>query len=209
MPIRPHVLAEPDFHFLRCPQAGRTDVFAGRRQRRSRTNHIEADVVPAILAGERLRQRDHAGLAGAVNAFAEFADPAASEAMLTTVPPERLIIPSNTARVQLIMPHRLTWTSCSHSARGFSTRQAVDHPTGIVDKNVDRSALLDGSTMAWTSVQFETSAFRHRLRCAARQRFVGHHLRAGLIDIGDRHRGAFLGKGQRDAAPNLRPHRSR
>ena len=46
----------------------------------------------------------------------------ASEPMLTMAPPLRAIIPSSTARVQLIMPQRLSWISRSHSARSFSTK---------------------------------------------------------------------------------------
>jgi hypothetical protein len=47
----------------------------------------------------------------------------ASEPRLTMAPALRAIMPSSTARVQLIMPHRLSWISRSHSARSFSTNR--------------------------------------------------------------------------------------
>ena len=46
----------------------------------------------------------------------------ASEPMLTMAPAFFSIMPSRTARVQLIMPQRLSCTSLSHSSRVFSMK---------------------------------------------------------------------------------------
>src|SRR5215470_7361257 len=82
----------------------------------------------------------------------------ASEPMLTTAPALRAIMPSSTARVQLIMPHRLSWTSFSHSARSFSTkRRSSVQPTLLTSTSTCPVRPSTSRTMARTESHFVTS----------------------------------------------------
>src|SRR3984893_14882216 len=82
----------------------------------------------------------------------------ASEPRLTMAPDFRAIMPSRTARVQLIMPQRFSWISFSHSARSFSTkRRSWVQPTLFTSTSTwprRPSTLL---TMATTDSQLPTS----------------------------------------------------
>src|SRR5262245_10065030 len=82
----------------------------------------------------------------------------ASEPMLTTAPALRAIMPSSTARVQLIMPHRLSWTSFSHSARSFSTkRRSSVQPTLLTSTSTCPVRPSTSRTMARTESHLVTS----------------------------------------------------
>ena len=82
----------------------------------------------------------------------------ASEPMLTMAPPLRAIMPSSTARVQLIMPHRLSWTSFSHSARSFSTkRRSSVQPTLLTSTSTRPVRASTSRTVARTESHLVTS----------------------------------------------------
>src|SRR5712691_8093413 len=82
----------------------------------------------------------------------------ASEPKLTTTPPLRAIMPSRTARVQLIMPQRLIWISFSHSARSFSTKSRSSvQPTLLTSTSILPARPSTSRTMAWTDSHLVTS----------------------------------------------------
>src|SRR5712691_7396268 len=85
----------------------------------------------------------------------------ASDPMLTTAPPRRAIMPSSTARVQWIMPQRLSWTSRSHSSRAFSTKSASRvQPTLFTRTSARPNRPSTAATIARTSSHFVTSVRR-------------------------------------------------
>src|SRR6266478_3339390 len=70
----------------------------------------------------------------------------------------RAITPSSTARVQLIMPQRLSWISFSHSARSFSTkRRSWVQPTLFTSTSTWPRRLSTLLTMATTDSHLLTS----------------------------------------------------
>src|SRR5215470_1839048 len=82
----------------------------------------------------------------------------ASEPKLTMAPDFRAIMPSSTARVQLIMPQRLSWISFSHSARSFSTnRRSWVQPTLFTSTSTPPRRLSTLLTMATTESHLPTS----------------------------------------------------
>src|SRR3990167_3650671 len=82
----------------------------------------------------------------------------ASEPMLTIAPAFRAIMPSSTARVQLIMPQRLSWISRSHSSRVFSTKsRSIVQPTLFTSTSTPPRRPFTSFTMAWTESQAVTS----------------------------------------------------
>ena len=82
----------------------------------------------------------------------------ASEPMLTMAPPLRAIMPSSTARVQLIMDQRLICTSFSHSSRVFSMKSASRvQPTLLTRTSTRPKRSSTSRTIAWTSDHFVTS----------------------------------------------------
>src|SRR5262245_22102985 len=79
-------------------------------------------------------------------------------------PPLRAIIPSSTARVQLIMPHRLSWISLSHSSRVFSVKSASRvQPTLLTSTSTPPNRSSTARTIATTSGHVVTSV---RIACA-------------------------------------------
>src|SRR5215813_632334 len=82
----------------------------------------------------------------------------ASEPMLTMAPLLRAIMPSSTARVQLIMPQRLSWTSFSHSARSFSTKsRSRVQPTLLTSTSTRPLRASTSRTVPCTESHFVTS----------------------------------------------------
>src|SRR5215470_157857 len=82
----------------------------------------------------------------------------ASEPMLTMAPLLRAIMPSSTARVQLIMPQRLSWTSFSHSARSFSTKsRSRVQPTLLTSTSTRPVRASTSRTVPCTESHFVTS----------------------------------------------------
>src|SRR5882672_511925 len=82
----------------------------------------------------------------------------ASEPRLTMAPDFRAIMPSRTARVQLIMPQRLSWISFSHSARSFSTKsRSWVQPTLFTSTSTWPRRLSSLLTMATTDSHLLTS----------------------------------------------------
>src|SRR5499426_1178399 len=82
----------------------------------------------------------------------------ASEPMLTMAPLLRAIMPSSTARVQLIMPHRLSWISFSHSARSFSTKsRSRVQPTLLTSTSTRPVRASTSRTVPCTESHFVTS----------------------------------------------------
>src|SRR5262245_12749905 len=76
----------------------------------------------------------------------------------------RAIIPSSTARVQLIMPHRLSWISLSHSSRVFSMKRASRvQPTLLTSTSTPPNRSSTARTIASTSGHLVTSV---RIACA-------------------------------------------
>src|SRR5215470_8031785 len=82
----------------------------------------------------------------------------ASEPMLTMAPLLRVIMPSRTARVQLIMPQRLSCTSFSHSARSFSTKSRSSvQPTLLTSTSTRPVRASTSRTVPCTESHFVTS----------------------------------------------------
>src|SRR5215831_7847556 len=82
----------------------------------------------------------------------------ASEPMLTMAPLLRAIMPSSTARVQLIMPQRLSCTSFSHSARSFSTKsRSRVQPTLLTSTSTRPVRASTSRTVPCTESHFVTS----------------------------------------------------
>src|SRR5499426_575972 len=82
----------------------------------------------------------------------------ASEPMLTMAPLLRVIMPSRTARVQLIMPQRLSCTSFSHSARSFSTKSRSSvQPTLLTSTSIRPVRASTSRTVPCTESHFVTS----------------------------------------------------
>src|SRR3990170_7726888 len=82
----------------------------------------------------------------------------ASEPRLTIAPDFRAIIPSRTARVQLIMPQRFSWISRSHSSRVFSTKsRSIVQPTLFTSTSTRPQRASTSFTSAWTESHCVTS----------------------------------------------------
>src|SRR5215475_8407260 len=131
---RLHLRRAPRTIDLGRPHGETTELFFGARHGHTGADHVESDAVAAHLARP------------------------ASEPMLTMAPLLRAIMPSRTARVQLIMPQRLSWTSFSHSARSFSTKsRSRVQPTLLTSTSTRPVRASTSRTVPCTESHFVTS----------------------------------------------------